>query len=76
MGNEKDNDSAKASETGKTSAPEDLPPPYVDPITIPTRRESSRKGNEFSEHPGARGKPANDGNGGASKDNEKRGTPE
>ncbi len=75
MGNEKSNAPEKADKTKKPSKPKDLPPPYVDPIPIPIRRKPSTQSNEFSEHPGARGKPADDGKCGAGKGDEKEDPP-
>jgi len=63
MTNEKDtersNEKSNSEQQHQPVEPEEVPPSYVKPIDIPIRRSaSSTKDNDFSDHPGPRGKPA------------------
>ncbi len=57
----KNNAIEKMVETEQPTEASDMPPPYVDPIPIPARRQpSSKEHDKFEGHPGPKGKPAED----------------
>jgi hypothetical protein len=61
---ERANSLEKAIECAQQFEPSSLPPPYVDPVPISARQPpSSIPHNEFNDHPGSRGKPAEDDSG-------------